>query len=79
MDDVPQRHLSKLLNRCCGKSFSDIVNGARIRAAKELMRDPSLSISRIGEAVGFSDTAHFSRIFKKETGVTAAEYRNRTA
>lgn len=76
---VSQWHLSKLLNRYCGKNFSDIVNGMRIRAAKELLQDPALSIARVGETVGFSDTCHFSRIFKKETGLTAAEYRNRIA
>lgn len=73
---VSQWHLSKLLNRHTGQSFSEILNTARIEAAKELLRDPSLRIGEIAEQVGFLDLPHFSRVFKKVTGVSANEYRN---
>lgn len=74
---VSQWHLSKLLNRHAGQSFSDILNHVRIEHAKELLRDPSLRIGEISEQVGFLDLAHFSRVFKKQEGVTANEYRNK--
>lgn len=45
--------------------------------AKELLEDPSLRISEIAEQVGYADTAHFSRVFKKLEGVSAGEWRNR--
>lgn len=74
---VSQWHLSKLLNRHTGQSFSDILNHVRIEKAKELLKDPSLRIGDISEAVGFLDLAHFSRVFKKQEGVSANEYRNK--
>ena len=73
---VSHWHLSKLLNST-GKSFSDVLNEIRIENAKELMEDSSLHIADISEKVGFADTAHFSRVFKKYTGMSANEYRNR--
>ncbi len=73
---VSQWHLSKLLNKETGQSFSEIMNGIRIEKAKELLRDPALRISDIAESVGFQDLPHFSRVFKKMTGVSANEYRN---
>ena len=73
---VSQWHLSKLLNRYTGQSFSDILNHVRIEHAKELLKDPSLRIGDISEQVGFLDLAHFSRVFKKQEGVSANEYRN---
>lgn len=73
---VSQWHLSKLLNRYSEKSFYDILNAIRIRAAKELLADPSLKIGEISELVGYADTAHFARIFKKQEGMSANEYRN---
>lgn len=73
---VSQWHLSKLLNRYKGQSFSDILNNTRIDKAKELLRDPALRIGDIAEMVGFLDMAHFSRVFKKLAGVTANEFRN---
>lgn len=74
---VSQWHLSKLLNRYRGQNFSEILNGIRIEKAKELLRDPALRIGDIADEVGFSDMAHFSRVFKKTVGISANEYRNK--
>lgn len=73
---VSQWHLSKLLNRHTGQSFSELVNSIRIEEAKKLLTDPSLRIGDVAEQVGFLDMAHFSRVFKKITGMSANEYRN---
>lgn len=74
---VSQWHLSKLLNKHTGKSLYDLLNETRIRAAKRLLADPKLKIGDICELVGYADTGHFSRVFKKIEGVSANEYRNK--
>ena len=73
---VSQWHLSKILNQHVEKSFSYILNQTRIEKAKELLWEPSLRIGDIAEKVGFLDMAHFSRVFKKFTGLSANEFRN---
>lgn len=73
---VSQWHLSKLLNKHTDGNFYDVLNAVRINAAKRLLHDPSLKIGEIGEMVGYADTAHFARVFKKIVGVSANEYRN---
>lgn len=73
---VSQWHLSKLLNKHTDGNFYDVLNAVRIQAAKRLLRDPSLKIGEIGEMVGYADTAHFARVFKKIVGMSANEYRN---
>ena len=75
---VSQWHLSKLLNKHMKKSFSDLLNEVRIREAKKLLMDPSLRVGDVAERVGFLDIAHFSRVFKKYTEMSANEYRNKT-
>ena len=66
---------------CCntglalGVSFN-ILNSIRIEKAKALLMDPSLKIGEIAELVGYADTAHFARTFKKLEGMSANEYRN---
>ncbi len=47
----------------------------RCRKAKELLVHSELSISEIGEAVGFVSSSHFSHIFRKTEGCTPSEYR----
>ena len=73
---VSQWHLSKLLNRFTEKSFYEVLNTIRIRNAKKLLADPKLRIGDVGEMVGYADTGHFARVFKKITGMSANEYRN---
>lgn len=73
---VSQWHLSKLLKKHTNMSFCDLLNQERIKNAKELLNDPSLKIHEISEKVGFSDVTHFSKIFKKNEGVSPNEYRN---
>ena len=74
---VSQWHLSKLLNKHLNQGFYDVLNGIRIKAAKELLADPSLKIGDIREMVGYADPGHFARTFKKLEGISANEYRNR--
>lgn len=73
---VSQWHLSKLLNRQEGKNFSGILNQIRITHAKELMKEKAYRIADISEMVGFTDVAHFSRVFKKLEGISANGFRN---
>lgn len=73
---VSQWHLSKLISRTTGQSFSDLLNGIRIKQAKKLLEDPALKIWEVSEKVGFSDVTHFSRMFKKLENKSANEYRN---
>lgn len=47
----------------------------RIRRAKQLLKDPELPVSKICYYVGFTDYNYFSRVFKKEEGMTCTEYR----
>ena len=72
---VSQWHLSKLLNRDTKKSFSDLINERRVDQAKSFLQDISLRVGDVAELVGFSDVAHFSRVFKKYTQMSANEYR----
>ena len=74
---VSQWHLSKLLNRYAEKNFYEILNAVRIKRATKMLEDPNLRISDVGELVGYADTGHFCRTFKKIEGVSANEYRNK--
>lgn len=47
----------------------------RINKACELMSNHTLTISDISRSVGYYDTLGFSKIFKKETGVSPRKYR----
>jgi AraC-like DNA-binding protein len=47
----------------------------RIKRAVELLADSDLNVSESAYSLGFSDPFHFSKTFKKETGLSPAHYR----
>lgn len=72
---VSHWHLSKLLHKLTNESFYDILNNTRIQYAKELLKNPKLRVNDVCAMVGYSDTGHFSKVFKRVTGMSANEYR----
>jgi transcriptional regulator GlxA family with amidase domain len=51
----------------------------RVAAAKELLEQGAASIQTVCSKVGYEDVAFFRGLFKRHTGMTPAEYRNRFA
>ena len=51
-------------------------NILRIEKAKFLLEYSDDPINKIMEIVGFDDFAHFTKLFKKETGYSPTKYRN---
>jgi DNA-binding response OmpR family regulator/two-component sensor histidine kinase len=54
---------------------SEFINTVRINKAKELILENELNFSEIAYKVGYSDSAYFTRMFKKHTEKTPGEYR----
>jgi len=55
------------------------LNRYRVLQAQKLLRATDDSVTAIAGAVGFSDPAYFSRVFRKEAGVSPKAYRNLAA
>tara|TARA_A100001391_G_scaffold41470_1_gene23799 strand:- start:17628 stop:18635 length:1008 start_codon:yes stop_codon:yes gene_type:complete len=58
-----------------GRSYQKIMDEARLRKARALLADSSLSVEQIGGRLGYSEPAAFIRAFQRWTGVTPARYR----
>ena len=53
------------------------ISSLRIAAAKGYLENSNKSIAEIAAAVGYENALYFSRIFKKRTGMTPSEYKQR--
>ena len=51
------------------------MNTIRLNAARRLLEKTDRLVSDIAVATGFFDQSHFTKIFKRERGVTPGEYR----
>lgn len=70
-----ENYLSRRFREEVGCSISTYIMEKRLEASKNLLTHTSLSITEIGEKVGYDSTAYFIRIFKQQTGKTPNEYR----
>lgn len=68
-------YLSELLKEHLQLSFSEYISSKRIQKAKELLADDSLSIEQIAEQTGYNDYFYFTKVFKKNTGISPSKYR----
>jgi len=60
-----------------GQSPMSYLKRWRLQLAAQLLRDRTLSLSDIAERVGYKSTAPLSRVFKREFGVSPAQYRRK--
>ena len=75
-------HFSKLINTYSGQNFSDYINEFRIRQSKKLLSDKDFeqyTIVAIGLECGFNSKSTFYTAFKKFTGQTPSDYREKFA
>ncbi|TCN00911.1 two-component system response regulator YesN [Paenibacillus sp. BK033] len=69
-------YFSTLMKSRTGRSFSDHLTEARMRAAKELLAGGRFKIYEIAEQCGYRDTKYFTRIFKRQVGLSPEAYKH---
>ncbi len=75
--NISRTQLHRKLKKLTGLSTSHYIRSLRLKMARELFRDPSLNVSEVAFAVGFSSAAYFSRVFKEQYGFSPSEERDR--
>ncbi|GAB4019998.1 helix-turn-helix domain-containing protein [Spirosoma koreense] len=68
--NVSPRYLSDLLKQETGKTAIELIHIGLISEAKNRLKQNELSISQIAFTLGFDNPSYFSRLFKKEVGLS---------
>ena len=70
-----ENHISETLSQFLHTNFFQFVNGYRVEAAKQLLKDKSKLVTTVAFDVGFNSKSTFNSAFKKAVGHSPTAYR----
>jgi len=74
---MSKNYFSEQFKRRTGLNFIDYVIRLRIHYAKHLLEHTGMRVQDVGLESGFNSPKHFLKLFKRLTGCTPAEYREK--
>lgn len=72
---VSAKYLSATVRRLTGQNVNSLIDRYAVAILKELLDDPSLSLTQISERMAFSSLSYFSRYCTKHLGQSPSQYR----
>ena len=69
------QYISQLFKNEIGVNFLSYLTNIRMEKAKKLLLSTSLSIAEVAEQSGYGDYRVFTKVFKKNEGITPSQYR----
>lgn len=73
--NLSPRYLSDLLKQETGKTAIELIHIYLINEAKNRLISDNRRVSEIAYELGFEDLSYFSRLFKRETGITPKQFK----
>ena len=75
--NMSHSNLHRKLKALTGFSALEFIHHVRLQKAQYLLRHTVEPVSNIAYDTGYSDPGHFSRVFKKEAGMSPSDYREK--
>jgi AraC-like DNA-binding protein len=72
--DIGERTLQRLLHKRIGLGPKWLIRRRRLQEAADRLRDSDAELAGIAVDLGYADQAHFTRDFRKATGLTPGEF-----
>ncbi len=74
---ISKSRLYEISSYCYGKGIAEHIKSKRLERAKTLLLEGNLKIFSVAAACGIADYNYFTKIFKKEIGLTPREFRKK--
>jgi len=72
---ISKTYLCRIFKAATGKSPIEYFIELKIKAAKKLIREEKNNITEISDMLGYTSIHHFTRMFKRVTGLSPSEYK----
>jgi len=70
-------YASRMFKQELGENFIDYLTNKRMEEAMRLLISTEMPVYEISESIGYGNSKYFSQLFKKYTGMSPREYRDR--
>lgn len=74
---ITPNYMNSLFKKKFGKTVGQYITDVRIQMAKELIMDRKIKLSDVAEMVGYNDAGYFTKVFRKNVGISPKDYRER--
>lgn len=74
--EISPNYLSQVFKKHMGIGISEYITNKKIEVSKTMLKESNMKIYEISDSLGFEDAFYFSKVFKKNTGITPKDYRN---
>ena len=71
---ISRAQLHRKMKEMTGLPVSEFIRNIRLEQAVRLLKEQKVNVTQVAYAVGFSNLAHFSTVFRKQFGVSPTEY-----
>ncbi len=68
-------YFARLFKRRVGSTFVDYLKIRKLDSSKYLLKNTNLSIGEIAQMIGYDESNYFTRVFKKQVGVSPSRFR----
>jgi AraC family transcriptional regulator len=68
-------HFAKMFRLATGSAPHQYVMEQRVSQARALLHRSHMSVSEVGQAVGYYSRTHFSLMFRRHMGMSPSEFR----
>ncbi|KRE36424.1 AraC family transcriptional regulator [Paenibacillus sp. Soil724D2] len=75
--DYNPMYFGRLFKELFNQSFSEYITELRLNKSKVYLEQDQIAIKEVGVKVGFNNPSYFVTLFKKHTGMSPSEYRNK--
>ena len=73
--NITLKHLNRICNEILQKTATEVIMDRVILEIKRMLTDKQLAVNEVASAIGYDDYSYFSRVFKKQTGVSPTAFR----
>jgi len=74
--NITLKHLNRICNEILQKTATEVIMDRVILEIKRMLTDKKFAVNEVASAIGYDDYSYFSRIFKKQTGISPTAFRD---